>query len=101
MKIHPVFHVSLFKRHIPNNNDLFPERITPPPDPVIIDDKEKFEVEDILDHRINKRKPTKTEYLIKWKGYPEYDATWESEDNLQNAQEMLKQYIRSNEDVRA
>ena len=32
------------------------------------------------------------EFLVFWEGYPAHDATWEPEDNLQNAQEKLAEY---------
>lgn len=44
-------------------------------------DVESFEVEEIRNKRITKK--GKTEYLIKWKGYPEQENTWEPADNLQ------------------
>jgi len=44
-------------------------------------DVESFEVEEIRNKRTNKK--GKTEYLIKWKGYPEQENTWEPADNLQ------------------
>ena len=52
LKIHPVFHVSKLKRYTETNDQEFPGRIVPPPESVIIDDKEEFEVEQILDKRI-------------------------------------------------
>jgi len=42
---------------------------------------ESFEVEEIRDKRLTKRGTT--EYLIKWKGYPEHEKTWEPPENLQ------------------
>ena len=38
------------------------------------------------------------EYLFFWEGYPAHDATWEPEDNLQNAQEKLEEYYGRIED---
>ena len=52
LKIHSVFYVSKLKRYTETNDQDFPRRIVPPPEPVIIDDKEEFEVEQILDKRI-------------------------------------------------
>ena len=94
MKVHPTFHVSLLKEYHPNKEDLFPGRIIPPPPPVIINNEEEYEVEQILDKRIRQYgKSAKTQYLVKWKGYPEYDATWEPEANLKNAQEKIQDYL--------
>lgn len=48
LKIHPLFHVSLLKPAVP---DPFPGRGTRPPEPIVIDGNEEFEVEAILDCR--------------------------------------------------
>lgn len=69
MKIHPVFHVSLLD---PVNKDPVPGQILPPPPPVEVEGEEEFEIEEVLDSRMSRRK---LQYLIKWRGY---DApTWE------------------------
>ena len=87
LKIHPVFHISLLKRHNPNS---FPNRQQDPPPPVVIDSPEvEFEVEAILDKRILYGK---TQYLVLWKGYPRHDATWEPKRNVAHAQELVQDF---------
>ena len=87
MKTHPVFHVSLLKEY---NEDTVDFERPEPPSPIIdIDTNEEFEVEDILDKRTIRRK---TEYLIKWKGYPLHDATWEPIDHLGNAKDAIQHF---------
>jgi hypothetical protein len=46
---------------------------------------EKSHMEKIIDQRVGKktRKKTYFEYLVKWKGHPIQDASWESEANIQ------------------
>ena len=89
-KIHPVFHASLLtpyrktEVHGPN----FP---TPPPD--LIDNKEEYEVEQILKHHGH---PKSLKFLIRWKGYTAEEDSWEPEANLGNALELLKDYKRRN-----
>ena len=56
---------------------------------VVDPSKGTFIVEAIIGRRIKKGKK---EYLIKWKGYPESQATWEPERNLKNLKEILKHY---------
>ena len=61
---------------------------------------EEWEVESILKERTKKTKDKKTgrikpvkEYLVKWLGYK--DPTWEPEENLENCQELLKDFLLS------
>ena len=49
------------------------------------DDQGEFEVENLLDHRTCKRgSASGLEYLVKWKGYFVFEATWEPASNLTN-----------------
>ena len=75
-KIHPVFHVSLLKPVVPES---FPDRIEPPPTPVEIEGELEFEVEAILGCR---KRGRQLQYLVKWKGYPPEDNSWEPSKNL-------------------
>ena len=52
LKIHPVFYISKLKWYSETNDHEFLRRIVPYPELIIIDDKEEFEVEQILDKRI-------------------------------------------------
>jgi hypothetical protein len=88
-KIHLVFHVSLLR---PANIDssLHPVAAVedhPPPD--IIQGEKEYEVEVILDHRGGKRR---WQYLVKWKGYPSLDATWELRWALHHAPDIVNHY---------
>ena len=92
LKIHPVFHVSLLRPY--KDPASIANRDPPPPSPpaVTIDDHLEYEVEYILDQRQHRRQ---TQYLVKWVGYPEHDASWEPEANLTNASETLRQFKAS------
>ena len=87
-KIHPVFHVSLLE---PAGTDPFPNQIKIPPPPDIIEDEFEFEVEKILGYRLFgiRKKP---QYLVKWKGYSNDRNTWEPEEHLENAKELLEEF---------
>src|ERR1035441_8398751 len=48
LKIHPVFHVSLLTRYHASDPDIFPNQVTPPPPPTVVNTKPEYEVEAIL-----------------------------------------------------
>ena len=75
-KIHPVFHASLLK---PVTPDPFQGRMGLPPPPVEVEGEEEFEVESIVSCR---KKGRQLQYLIKWRGYPPEDNSWEPSGNL-------------------
>ena len=58
-----------------------------------IDDIKVFEVEAILAHRQEKvGHKTVLKYLVKWSNYPPEDNTWEPEENVANATNLLEEY---------
>ena len=92
IKVHPVFHASILEKYKPNPPE-FRHRTPPRPPPVVIDDDplaNEYEVERILDDKMIRRK---RHFLVKWKGYPIHESTWESEENLANAQRTITQYL--------
>ena len=57
------------------------------------DEEVEFQVEDLLDHRTRRRgSASGLEYLVKWKGYSVFEATWEPASNLTNCSEVLSAY---------
>ena len=69
--------------------------VAPPPQELILSQnpgESEYEVEDILDARVNRRK---TQFLVKWKGFPIEDASWEPESNMEGWPALLsKQFSR-------
>lgn len=53
----------------------------------IMSEKEEYEVDAVIGER---KRNGRTEYLIRWRGYSESDATWESETSLENAADAIK-----------
>jgi predicted aspartyl protease len=80
VKIHPVIHTSLLRLD-PDN--AVQDQVNEPPPPVIIQDQEEFEVEEIVDSR---RFRNKLQYKVRWIGYPP-DNTWYPADNFEHAVE--------------
>ena len=86
--VHNVFHTSL----------LTPQVVTPkygvpvdPPLPELVDGESEFEVEAILQHKFVSRKK-EIWYLVQWRGYSRAESTWEPEEHLRNAPEVLEAY---------
>src|SRR5258707_7675536 len=87
--IHDVFHASLLSPYRETDADG-PNYSRPSPD--LIKGEEEYEVEKVINHRYTGRART-LQYLIKWKGYPEADNTWEPADQV-HAPQLIKAYHR-------
>src|SRR6266481_741481 len=86
-RIHDVFHTSLLTPYY-ETTAHGPNFTRPPPD--LIDGEEEYEIEQIVAHRQFGRSK-RLQYLIKWKGYPESDNTWEAADQV-HAPDLIKHY---------
>ena len=81
-RIHDVFHTSQLKAVAGQPKTEAP---------VILESgQEEFEVERILDMRVIRGQ---RQYLIKWKGYGDFENSWEPEGNLSNAKEVLQEFL--------
>src|SRR6267142_2121312 len=90
-KIHPVFHASLLSPYheTPSHGPNFSR---PPPD--LIDGEAEYKVELIRSHRCHGHS-RKLQYLIKWKGYPKSNNTWEDTDQI-HVPNLIKLYHQNN-----
>jgi hypothetical protein len=82
-------HVSRIRpAHI--DNEAHPPNDSLAPPPIVIDGTDEYEVEEIL----NERKAGRgMQYLIKWKGYPRSEATWELRSQLaKHALDVVKDW---------
>jgi len=71
-RIIPVFHTSLLKLYLPNNDNKFPSRKLDLPGPV---SKGRWEVEKVVEFR-TQLKTGKRQYKVRWKGYDESKDQW-------------------------
>lgn len=79
MKVYPVFHVALLEKAPQNAKEKKTE----------VEEEQEYEVEEILNRR---RSEGRTEYLVKWKGYPTSENTWEPIAHLQGCQQELQRF---------
>jgi len=92
-KMHPTVNISHLRRYV-DGAAQFPDREVenwrPSGEKVRDANGElEYEVEKIMAQR---GPQGRREYFIKWKGYPIYESTWEEEEALQNAQQILRRF---------
>lgn len=57
------------------------------------EEEEEYEIESIVDHQ-EKKFGKQLGFLVKWKGYGEEDNSWVSEEDAQNAKDIIVEYWR-------
>ena len=102
LRIHPVFHVSKLRALKSSTSEEYPGRSAaaasrPPPELINEDGNEEWAVERIVKERTVKRGKNKkrVEYLVKWKGYPDWQMTWEPLQHLAGAKQLLEKFLKS------
>jgi hypothetical protein len=93
--IHDVFHASLLRPY-KETEQKGANYTRPPPD--IVQGESEYEVEAIINHRHHGRKQD-LQYLLKWKGYPDADNTWEPADQV-HAPMLIKHYHKKHPLIR-
>ena len=58
--------------------------------------EEEFEVEAIVGHKME---CGKNKFLVKWKGYPTSENSWEPLQNLRNAWELIEEFHLAHPDA--
>jgi hypothetical protein len=88
--IHDVFHESKLK---PAHEPQFPKQkeTRPRPSPEIIDGNEEHKVEEVQGVQ---NKQGKKQFLVKWKGLPQEESSWEPEENLKNACGAIRDFFK-------
>jgi len=83
-RIYPVFHAALLDPYRANKIEGRKQTTLPPLE--IVNRELEYEVEDVLDSRIQRNG---LQYLVGWKGYGPEERTWEPAENLENAKEAI------------
>ena len=82
-QIHDVFHVSQLKGSVGDVNGE---------SGIEIEGQTEFEIERILQSRVVRNRK---EYLVKWKGYNDFENSWVKAHDMGNAQELVQQFESS------
>ena len=92
MNQHPVFHVSLLCKNKPRPEHMMPNETWSLSDENNDGDvSPTYEVDYIMD---STGTGNNERFLVKWKGFPEADATWEPEENLSGSLKTLRAFRR-------
>ena len=89
--VHPVFHVSMLE---PTTSNTFSERIQPAPAPVIIDGEPEYEISQIVDSKIDRRRAYKLLYKVIWLGYEDTgdESKWIPVSELTHATDLVSDF---------
>ena len=90
--VHPVFHISQLKLSHPS---IIPNRVQPLPPPIEVDGEIEYEVKEILDSKIDRRRcHCQLLYLVCWAGYAGTDeeTLWLLAMELDHTSELVVRY---------
>ena len=90
IKIHDIFHPNLFQKAA---DDSLPDQRNSPLLSMVVDNKEKWEINNILDAKHDRGK--KVVFQVKWKGYND-DRTWYDVANFDHAQDIVDDFYKQN-----
>jgi hypothetical protein len=90
--IHPVFNEYLLTPY--QKPRYSGQKKNTRPEAVVVQGREEYEVEEVLNSKKGKGRGT-LRYLVKWKGYPITEATWEPPGHLTNAKDAIAAFHRN------
>ncbi|EJT96570.1 hypothetical protein DACRYDRAFT_120002 [Dacryopinax primogenitus] len=59
------------------------------------DDEEEYEIEAILDAEMGMFNPTEWAYFVHWKGYPDSENSWVSQNDAGNAMQLIQEFWKA------
>ncbi|KAL8442946.1 hypothetical protein Emed_007040 [Eimeria media] len=92
MQVHPVFHVYPLQRDKPRPSDMLQPLGWRPVSEAEEDEDPEFKVEHLSDLR---GRGETDEFLVKWRGYPVGQATWEPLSNLGGCRDPIRAFRAS------
>ena len=89
--VHPVYQVSMLE---PSHPSSIPNRTNTPPPPIEVDGDLEYEIEEILNSKIDHRRRCKLLYLVKWTGYENtsQESDWIPATELENTPEVVADF---------
>ena len=93
--VHPVFHMSMLE---PAHGNVIPGCTQSPPPAVEIDSEPEYEISEILDSKVDKRrKHCNIVYLVQWTSYEGTDeeTSWILANELGHASEIITDFHRA------
>ncbi|GBG91146.1 hypothetical protein CBR_g52027 [Chara braunii] len=93
-RVHDVYHISLLRPYRRSPEHFVGHPYERPP-LIMVDGHEEFVVSDIVSRRVTDDTPPRIEYLVRWKGYPDEEATWEPLKHLQHTRMLVRAYDRA------
>jgi hypothetical protein len=78
----------------PTTPNTIPNRTVSPPPPVEIDGSLEYEVEEILDSKLDRRRRIQLQYYVQWAGYqgqPD-EFSWIDASDLENSNELVADF---------
>jgi len=93
--VHPVFHVSMLEPVTPNE---IPNRVQSPPPPVDVQGELEYEIAEVADSKIDRRRSCKLLYLVRWLGYENTDEefSWLPATELEHAKDLISDFHSAN-----
>jgi len=88
-RLHPVFHV--VKLRLAPLDPIVERPSNPPPDPIVVNGESEYEVEEILDSRIQY---WRLQFLIIWKGYGQEENSWVNADDV-HTPDLIKEFYQT------
>ena len=89
--VHPVYHVVMLE---PAPTSNIRNRTDDPPLPVEIEGEVEYEIAEILDTKLDRRRRCQLQYLVRWSGYEGTDeeTSWLTADELSHAKELVQDF---------